>query len=204
MRICFIDTETTGLDRKRRQVWDFACIVRDLDDNGNLTGHDTEHQFFIGVDLTDADPFALRIGHYWERHPLALPSDPAGKELYEARKAKRLVDDYTAAGMIADLTANAIWVGAVPSFDEETIAKMLRRNGFMPRWDYHLVDVETFAAGYLGMEPPWKNDVINKASGIVIPEADRHTALGDARGVRDLYDKIRANWARATTRPGTR
>lgn len=185
-RICFIDTETTGLDRKRRQIWDFACVVRDIDDDGNYT--DQEVQFFIEVDLTNADPFGLKIGHFWDRYPQTFEACRTAH--YEGR----IYSKYDAARRISELTADAIWVGAVPSFDEETCAKLLRQEGFVPRWDYHLVDVETFAGGHLGITPPWKNDVINKAAGIVIPEADRHTALGDARGVRDLYDKIIGSW----------
>jgi|SRR5882672_12079327 len=194
MRICFIDTETTGLNRKRRQIWDFACIVRDVEEAGGGSYVDTEYQFFIDyIDLSDADPFGLKVGHFWERYPgRAVNGDP--RQRVNARHDRTLISEDDAAERIAEMTADAIWVGAVPSFDEETTAKLLRRNGYIGRWDYHLVDVETLAAGYLGIEPPWKNDVINKAAGITIPEADRHSALGDARGVRDLYDKIVGSW----------
>jgi DNA polymerase III epsilon subunit-like protein len=188
-KLCFIDTETTGLDRKRRRIWDFACIVREPDSDG---GVDVEHQFFIDVSLKNADPFALNIGHFWERFPGWQARGQEGAT--EARRNGTLVSPWDAAKRIAQLTAGAVLIGAVPSFDEESFAALLRKTGLVGRYDYHLVDVETFAAGYLGLEPPWKNDVINKAAGIQIPEEDRHTALGDARGVRDLYDKIVGSW----------
>jgi len=191
-RLCFIDTEATGLDRRRRKIWDFACIVRDIDERNSPSYVDQEVQFFIDVSLRNADPFGLKVGQFWERFPGWQTRGQEGR--VQARKDGSLVTPWDAAKRIYELTIDAIWVGAVPSFDEETCAKLLRKSGLIGPWDYHLVDVETFAGGYLGIEPPWKNDVINEAAGIKIPEADRHTEIGDARGVRDLYDKIIGSW----------
>jgi len=160
-KLCFIDTETTGLDRRRRRIWDFACIVRE---EGQA---DVEHQFFIEVSLRNADPFGLNIGHFWERYP-----------------------GWQVAGHDTSLTTGATWVGAVPSFDEESCEALLHRAGRFPRWDYHLVDVETAAAALAGISPPWKNDVVNLAYNIQVAPEDRHTALGDARACRDLYDAV--------------
>jgi hypothetical protein len=186
MRICFIDTETTGLDRRRRRLWDFACIVRDIDEEGGYT--DKEHQFFIQVSLKNADPFALNIGHFWQRFPGWQVRGQQGAS--EARHNGTMIDPWSAAKRIHDLTVGAIWVGSVPSFDEESCAALLRKSGLVPRWDYHLVDVETAGAALAGISPPWKNDIINEAYNIVIPPENRHTALGDARAVRDLYDAV--------------
>ena len=178
-KLCFIDTETTGLDRRRRRIWDFACIVRE---EGQA---DVEHQFFIEVSLRNADPFGLNIGHFWERYP--------GWQVAGRRGARRdglLKSPWDAAQTIMELTTGATWVGAVPSFDEESCEALLHRAGRFPRWDYHLVDVETAAAALAGISPPWKNDVVNLAYNIQVAPEDRHTALGDARACRDLYDAV--------------
>jgi hypothetical protein len=66
----------------------------------------------------------------------------------------------------------------------------MRANGICPSWHYHLVDVETLAAGALRMAPPWDFDKLLGEVGLTYDEADRHTALGDARMVRDLYDAV--------------
>ena len=66
----------------------------------------------------------------------------------------------------------------------------MRANGICPSWRYHLVDVETLAAGALRRPPPWRFDDLLADYGLVYDEADRHTALGDARMVRDLYDAV--------------
>jgi hypothetical protein len=39
------------------------------------------------------------------------------------------------------------------------------------------------------MPPPWDFDELLQLHGLVYDETDRHTALGDARMVRDLYDR---------------
>lgn len=77
-----------------------------------------------------------------------------------------------------------------PNFDAEVLAARMRAHGICPSWHYHLVDVETLAAGHRGFRPPWGFDDILKAYGLQYDETDRHTALGDARMARDLYDAI--------------
>ena len=92
--------------------------------------------------------------------------------------------DWTAAlvaGAVAQLLDGATIVGAVPDFDTRHLTRFLRNNGQAPTWHYHLVDVETLAAGRLGMAPPWNFDTILEAFGLTYDEADRHTALGDTR-----------------------
>lgn len=67
---------------------------------------------------------------------------------------------------------------------------------------YHLVDVENLAAGYLAAQcrlqkawltlplPPWNSDALSTAIGVDLAIFDRHTALGDARWSRAIYDQI--------------
>jgi hypothetical protein len=57
MSLAFIDTETTGLDPDRHEIWEIALIV-----------DDQEYQWFLPVDLGKADPIALNIGRFHERY----------------------------------------------------------------------------------------------------------------------------------------
>jgi hypothetical protein len=90
----------------------------------------------------------------------------------------------------------------------------MRANGVMPSWHYHLQDVETLAVGYLtalrrfvpespeiaGLTPgqlatlgdlPWDSEFLSSALGVPVPSGeDRHTAIGDARWARDVYDAV--------------
>lgn len=181
----FLDTETTGLDRERHQVWEIGAIVRTADVG------DVEYHWMLRPDLRTADPARLRIGRYYERMGVLRGSYPAGS----AWRVKHPdgTGTYAADEVAADLARlldGVTLVGAVPDFDAEILRRWLRRNGQAGTWHYHLVDVETLAAGELRQPPPWSLDDLLAEYDLVYDEADRHTALGDARMVRDLYDAV--------------
>lgn len=72
MTLVFVDTETTSL-RPDRRAWDIALIVRRPGEP------DREYQWFVddlALDLGNADPFALKIGRFYERHPAAASPFP--------------------------------------------------------------------------------------------------------------------------------
>lgn len=177
-RTIFLDTETTGLDHRRHRIWDLAYIIRDPGQP------DREVQTFIaqpGLDLNEADPFALNIGHFYARHP-----DPYGA----AFEADNVMREYRAAMQFAADSRDAYIVGAVPWFDINFLTDLLHREHFAPAWKYHLVDVEALAAGALRAAPKWNFDTLLAAFGLSYAETDRHTAIGDARMARDLYDAV--------------
>ena len=138
----FLDTETDGIHPGRR-VWEVAMIRRDYDGD---SVKQMETHFFVGLDLRDSDPFGLRVGGFWDRHP-------AGRKISGKHAAPsdfvNVLPRHEAAKEIMRWTFDAHIVGAVPSFDTETLAKMLRAEGYMPSWHHHLIDVETMALGWL-------------------------------------------------------
>jgi hypothetical protein len=198
--LCFIDTETTGV-HPGRQVWEVAMIRREV-------GRNQEVQFFVDVDLESADPFGLRVGGFYDRHPAGrwLSNQGGPVEFPCGSDMGQHLDRATAAKVVARFTHGAHLVGAVPNFDAETLAPLLRENGLTPAWHYHLIDVENLAVGWLlghaaGMgtpldlitaaTPPWKSDELSRAIGVEPPsDEERHTALGDARWAMRLYDAI--------------
>lgn len=112
---------------------------------------------------------------------------------------------------VVDLTLGAHLVGAVPDFDAYRVQRLLRSFGMLPAWHYHLVDVENLIVGYLrgrrsfaeqfGMKvpedapadlsPPWRSSDLSRWVGVDMPnDEDRHTALGDARWAKRIYDKV--------------
>lgn len=184
-KIVFVDTETTSL-RPDRRAWDIGLIVRDPVDGVDERHIDSEHSWFIDVDDLDrgnADLTSLRIGRFYDRHPDVRP-------IAEVNPFDACVTEAYAMLQVELLTRGAILVGAVPNFDAEVLAARMRANGICPSWHYHLVDVETLAAGHRGFRPPWGFDTILAAYGLEYDEAARHTAIGDARMARDLYDAV--------------
>jgi hypothetical protein len=130
-KLVFLDTETTGLDPDRHEIWDPA-FIRD--------GKEYEYKF--SPDLTRADPLALKIGHFYER--TASLADEPRPSSSEAR--------YLAEG-IAHLLYGRHIVGACPSFDDAFLKRFMLVNGqARSTWHYHLIDVETLIAGKLGVQ----------------------------------------------------
>lgn len=57
MTLVFLDTETTGLDPQRHEIWELAYAVDDSDIRGGVVYHA----------LRNADPTALRLNGYHDR-----------------------------------------------------------------------------------------------------------------------------------------
>jgi DNA polymerase III epsilon subunit-like protein len=188
-RLVFIDTETTSL-RPDRRTWEIGLYVRDA-------GYDPlkAHQWFIDsgdLDLANADPMALNIGGFYERHP----------QMRDA--SEKLPSEWVVLEEVERIIRGAHLVGAVTNFDAEVLGARMRDNGICPSWHYHLIDVEALAVGALaakGLWPPgggderyalpWRSDEVSELLGVDLPsDEDRHTALGDARWARDVYDAV--------------
>jgi hypothetical protein len=160
-------------------------------------GQQDEISFFIhDLDLRNADLMSLRIGRFYDRHPNYLGEHNV-PDVADVKVGDCLCS-WDAAGLVENWTRGAFIVGAVPNFDTEVLARLLRKNGFLEAWHYHLRDIEAMAIGYLagqGLEfipgADWKSDDLSKACGVEPPnDEERHTALGDARWVMRWYDAI--------------
>jgi DNA polymerase III epsilon subunit-like protein len=196
-RLVFVDTETTGLQPWWNEVWEIAVIERKVIHHDDLPDQvvDTEHVFHVKPDLTKADPNALRISRFYERT----------RDFTDWRTSSRPGEGWqpplSTAKTVAQLLDGAHLVGAVPSFDAAFLQRFLHRYDQAGAWHYHLIDVEALAVGYLnGLSRtatsrvqlpglPWDSDQLTSALGLPPVSADvRHTALGDARWARDMYD----------------
>lgn len=201
--VCFVDTETTGLDPDRHEVWEVALILPD--------GREWDWQ--LDVDLSRADPIALNIGRFHERRfQSALPYGEDGVR-GNRTEPQHFADDFVT------LTRGLHLAGAVVSFDAERLWRLLRANGQCPMWHYHLIDVEALAAGWVARScvgqandgrskgtipvsrpddsvnhmdgrPPWNSTDLSRAVGVDPGDFERHTALGDARWARAIYEAV--------------
>jgi hypothetical protein len=189
--IAFVDTETTSL-RHDRRAWEIAVIVR------RPGADDVEHTWTIDaedLDLGNADPASLKFGKFYDRHPefstdfsVRDGDKPGSGDMHAEPEVGALWG-------VEELTRGAVLMGSNPSFDAEMLAARMRAHGICPSWHYHLEDVPTLALGWLygsgGRIPePRKSDAISLAAGVDPAGYERHTALGDCRWIRDLYDAV--------------
>lgn len=187
-KLAFVDTETTGLDPFLHDVWEVAVIVRE-------DGDDTEHTFRLPPDLSLAEAKALEINRYMER--VTAPGWKWDDRRTAARQLYRLLD-------------GAVMVGSNPAFDAEFLAHFFGSYFEKPKpWHYRTIDVTTLAAGRqyglavalsgVGGELrdgdlptlPFSSYGLSRWAGVEPPAPDvAHTALGDARWTRDLWDAL--------------
>ncbi len=167
-----------------------------------------EISFYVEIDLSTADPFGLRVGRFYDRHPLGLVLSGRDENVWDSDAD--IYSETRAALTVAKWTHGAHVIGMVPNFDTEVLANLLRAEHLTPAWHYHLQDVEGLAVGFLrGLASdelsdasfrekvravtalPWESDDISRACGVEPPGDDeRHTALGDARWAMRLFDRI--------------
>lgn len=190
--LAFLDTETTGLDPFLHDPWEIAVIRRQ-------EGLETELVYRIEPDLTNAEPKALEINRYHER---TSAPDWQWHDRQEAARA-----------LYSQLNG-AVLVGSNPAFDAEMLCHLFGRYYANPRpWNYRPVDITTLAAGSLygraaewtrrdcdahwygkvagAVGWPWRSYEVSRHVEVEPPAKEAaHTALGDARWARDVWDAV--------------
>ena len=186
--LAFIDTETTGLDPDRNPIWEIAVIVGGVEHVWQVRTPDGMPVVTDGDDPPAQGPWVSQ----WviDNTGFGTRYNPADA-LHPADSARRF----------SALTDGRHLVGMVPSFDEERLRRMHDRElgkttGRYP-WHYHLIDIEAVMVGAhvarFGAPPalPWDSDELSRSVGVEPPSGDdRHTALGDARWARDVWDAV--------------
>lgn len=197
--LSFVDTETSGTDPGRHEVWDVAVIQASHDLDGRVLAVTDVWSSFVDADLATADAMALRVGRYYDRRA-PDDHDPA---------ASLVLDRVTAAREVAWRIGHRHLVAAVPSFDDAFLDRLLRAARLAPGWHYHLVDVEALAAGWLAglaasggdedassdellalAAPPWRSDELLAPLAAPPDAGERHTAVGDARWALRVYAAV--------------
>lgn len=167
--LIFIDTETTGLDPRIHQPYEVCIWREDWDEPRTLE---------LGHTLEYADPMSLKIGGYFDRGFRPTPDRALA----------------TPAQLATHLHGVTL-VGSNPAFD----AAMLNRYIGTAVWHHRLIDVADGAMWVFGWDrPKGLADVAAECRerGFTIPEPD-HTAEGDVRATRAVYEALRAIRAEA-------
>ena len=184
--IAFVDCETTHLDAEIGEAWEVAVILREQD---GAETTDTEYLWQFSVDLEAADPEALRIGRYHDRH---IVHPKCGAAFVEPDLVT-CMSRAEAIKAIVNVLSGAVIVGSNPGFDDRHLRKLLGLGS--AQWHYRPYDIVQLAAVKLGAYAagplPWRAHVLSRAVGVEPPsEEAAHTALGDARWARDVFDAV--------------
>jgi hypothetical protein len=202
MTVAFIDCETTGL-AETADPWEIGVIVRDHP----RYSYDGEWLWQVRPNLRQAEPMGLRIGGFYDRFLLDQEKlsvdgkqwrcDAAVIQSPGSKNGPQRCDPETVARTLCVLLDGAVWVGAVPSFDELRIGRFVRRMGYCLTNHYQVIDVEALAAGFIAAKgidydplPPWDSRALTAAIGAVQIESETHTALGDARWAQAVWDAV--------------
>lgn len=161
--LCFIDTETTGLDPRIHQPYEVSWWFE---------GQAVPHSEWLRHDLTNADPQALQVGRYWERQAHDWGKgyiDPTG---------------------LAVLLRGVTLVGSNPSFDAAMLTSYIGTAVWHHRL-INVAEGGMWVFGW--DRPKGLADVAAecRTRGYDIPEPD-HTAEGDVRTTRAVYEALRA------------
>lgn len=202
MKVVYLDTETTGLHvHLGHEVWEVGMLISDTE---NLDKYG-EVLIRIAPDLSCADPGAIRVNKFYE-----TTADMQKGHFYNFDNGVDLSGETwsirrSAAYYIAKTLADALIIGNNPAFDEVMLADLCRRNGYvlanfhrkinvvdmaLGRLHHIIEEVGVGTAGYedinAAVQLPHSSQKVLDAAGCP-PNTAAHTALGDARHVRDAY-----------------
>ncbi|MEQ4724721.1 hypothetical protein [Nonomuraea sp. B19D2] len=219
MKYVYLDTETTSLDPEFGSLWEAAAIFRDtyFPDAGDqefwwqvkpdLTYADPK-ALQIGKYYARSQVCALQVGFGVQL--------VCGSEFADA-PGGRVMKNVTAGEIalsLARLLDGATIVANNPRHDRDFLRKFLHAHGQAFTASHRMEDVRAMLTGYVcgrlsaydgkvdeAFAPdvaPYVHDWVDGATdvlaweivGVLQKEADRHTALGDARCVRVVHDAI--------------
>jgi hypothetical protein len=211
MSIVFLDTETTGLDERVEDVFEVAII-----------GRHAEHEFRIRPRRAVVErmhPKAAEVNRYVERTAprtgwLWDDTDTA------LDRMRGLLEGVHICGAVPDFDARHLtalyrrfgqepprWHYHLIDIEAMAVGYIHGHNGPRCKACGHRTgdhgvhgcaeDDEAAMGGcecpWTGLSLPWDSDDLSRACGVQPPaEEDRHTALGDARWVKRLYEAITA------------
>jgi hypothetical protein len=175
-----LDCETDGL-RRGRLAWEIAMTRITAD------GEKNPREFFIDVDLANAEPMALSVGRFYDRHPFGLFL--AGKASPPVTNRTDYLSPHDAAAEVARWTHGCQLVAANPVFDLPVLEQLLAGYGLVPGWHYQVRCIESMVEGFL-RRPVGGLKRCAEALDVTVNPALEHTAAGDVAVAVALYEAV--------------
>lgn len=165
MTLVFLDTETTGLDPDRHEVWEIAYAVG----AGPILSSVVDHE---PPTLQPDVIRALRINGYLSRY---TPTDDEAILRQQFRFEAELKEALDGATVVA----------SNPSFD----TAMLRKRWGGEPWHHRKLDIVSFALPIVGLKDGRLKGLYDIAAALGV-EAPDHTAAGDVHTLRECYREL--------------
>jgi DNA polymerase III epsilon subunit-like protein len=169
-RLIAVDCETTGLDAGTEYAWEIAWVEVPLEPGYAIAEPEVIRLKPPPGAIERMSPRAAQVNRFHER--TAAPSWKWDSSL----ALKKLHTDLAGAHLL----------GAMPHFDAGFLRTTFLLHGYTPpKWHYHLLDIESYAIGWLAAQGissplPWTSDALSRLCGIEPPSEDnRHTAIDD-------------------------
>jgi DNA polymerase-3 subunit epsilon len=184
MKLFYADTETTGLDPQRNEIFQLAYII---EVDGEIV---CERNILMRPERTDCiSPEALQITGKSREEILGYPPKSEGFKLFIKDLAAH-VDRFKKADKM-------VWIGQNPDFDVRFVRTLFREmeDKFFGSWfagrpaDLITLAIACKIKGLIN-PPNFKLGSLAEAFNITF---DAHDALADVRVTRDIWEKLSAN-----------
>lgn len=163
--LCFLDTETTGLNPHRHEVLEVAFIRENAD--GTIRRWECKIK---PQEIHLADPKALEVNGYLVSENLWSIAPTFGE----------------VSGTIREFVEDCILIGQNTRFDVAFLQSMFDRWYTEVDMHYHLLDVSTLAYAELGALAD-KLSLTRMREIFEIPKDQYHSAMKDTEDVREVY-----------------
>lgn len=167
--LCFVDTETTGLDPAVAEVIEIAITRREPD------GRESRYYTLVAPEnIKTASPKALEINGYaenpsrWDKAPLMSEVGPE----------------------IIAFLEGGILVGHNVAFDERMLVANLKRAGVPGRVPYHKIDTVTLVYEHLFPKGLKRASLGSVREFLGWSEEGAHTAVKDVEDAMRLFDLL--------------
>lgn len=218
MGVAFVDIETTGLDPERHEIWEVGLILPDGSEHEWQLPVDLSRADPIALNIgrfhdrrvekwkdsyEDADWLgefarefvALTRGLHLAGAVVSFDADRLWRLLRANSECPmwhyHLIDvEALAVGWLAGRRHASDYAAKVSESGDCTYVAINTEDGPKSRCRIHPWTDHEFSSAPTGAFPPWKSVDLSRAVGVEPEDFDKHTALGDARWAKAIYEAV--------------